>query len=642
MLKIGKQKIPEIEKVNEAIAKIEGFLTEKEAGMELVKFLRSNIYVAAFWLSGVKLFPYQEICIKSMLKRDYSLLVMGRGVGKTFMSAVFAILQCVLYPGTRLAIVSRSFRQSRLIFQEIERIIAKPEAQILVDSMPGKPRHVQDEWKMEFGTSEIYALPLGDGQKLRGFRLNCMLIDEFLLMPEKIVNEVLTPFMAVASEPVKRQEYSDQLDKLVKQGAITKEEADKRFKLAFRNPKLIAMSSASYEFEYLYKLYCLYIARIENGTEDGFPLRSDESNILKSSYCVFQFSYEVPPPKYLSSSIVEKARSEMSVAQFKREYCGQFTGDSSGYFSAKAMELCSVPAGSMPVFEIVGDKSSKYLVAIDPSFSENETSDFFAISVFKILEEKKIMLVHCYAVAGGKLRDHISYFRYILLNFNVKFIIMDNAGGVQFLSSCNESQTFKSSNLYLEKIEGCDFSKTEGYEEELKNGRRLYSEERKRIVYMQFFSSEWIRRSNEYLQSAIDNKRIKFAGDACSVEGMMDSLMQIQIGIENLNFLGEKDESGESYNENDLGTKQLDLLERQNFLIKLTKTQCALIEVKTSETGIQSFGLPQELKGNRGKDKARKDLYTALLLGCWGGKVYRDLMTVEKEEFNFFVPQFLN
>ena len=61
-----------------------------------------------------------------------------------------------------------------------------------------------------------------------------------------------------------------------------------------------------------------------------------------------------------------------------------------------------------------GDPESKYICAIDPSFSNSPSSDYFAMSGVELDEEMKTgTLVHSYAVAGGDLKDHIQYFNYL-------------------------------------------------------------------------------------------------------------------------------------------------------------------------------------------------------------------------------------
>ena len=120
-------------------------------------------------------------------------------------------------------------------------------------------------------------------------------------------------------------------------------------------------------------------------------------------------------------------------------------------------------AGGGPSVEVAGEAGAEYLVAFDPSWAESESSDDFAIQVFKLNKDKQIgTVVHSYALSGATMRDHIRYFGYILLNFNVVMIIGDYAGGVQFISACNESEIFKKDGLKLGVIE-CDFEKPENY-----------------------------------------------------------------------------------------------------------------------------------------------------------------------------------
>ena len=47
--------------VNSRLAKLEGYLEDKEAKVSLSEFLRSNLYFTTYLLSGIKLAPYQEI-----------------------------------------------------------------------------------------------------------------------------------------------------------------------------------------------------------------------------------------------------------------------------------------------------------------------------------------------------------------------------------------------------------------------------------------------------------------------------------------------------------------------------------------------------------------------------------------------------
>src|SRR6202034_3453369 len=97
-----------------------------------------------------------------------------------------------------------------------------------------------------------------------------------------------------------------------------------------------------------------------------------------------------------------------SEAAFAREFLSMFTDDSGGFFSKRKMDLCTFPAGSQSTIEIVGDPNSKYILADDPSWSQSEASDHFAMCLSRLDEEgKNSTVVHNYAISGGTYKDHL-------------------------------------------------------------------------------------------------------------------------------------------------------------------------------------------------------------------------------------------
>ena len=77
-----------------------------------------------------------------------------------------------------------------------------------------------------------------------------------------------------------------------------------------------------------------------------------------------------------------------------------------------------------------------------------------------------------------------------------------------------------------------------------------------------------------------------------------------------------------------------EFIESQDNLIYQVKKQCALVEVKTTARGTQTFDLPQHLKRNTSANRARKDNYTGLLLANWGIKCYFDMQNYKLNEGN--------
>ena len=604
---------------NKQLSALEGFLEEHEAKIALYEFLRGNVSFAADLIFGIKLFPFQHMAVKSMFETDYFLGVWSRGMSKSFSTGIYAALDAILNQGVEIGILSKSFRQSKMIFKKIEDIAAKPEAAFFKQCIT-KVSKSNDEWLMEIGQSRIRALPLGDGEKLRGFRFQRIIIDEFLLMPERIYNEVIVPFLSVVENPTQRQELYGLETMLIEQGKMNEED-----RFVWPNNKLIALSSASYKFEYLYKLYNQFEFLI-----------TQENKRDKATRCIMQFSYDCAPSQLYDQNLVNQAKATMSQSQFDREFGAVFTDDSSGYFKTSKMALCTIPEGDYPSVEIKGDPDSKYILAFDPSWSQTESSDDFAIQILKLHEdEQKATVVHSYALSGTSLKYHIIYFEYCLDNFNIVSIVGDYNGGVQFIQACNESEIFQSKDKKLKTID-VPFDNPEEYQSDLRKFRMEYNHSDNKIVYLRKPTSKWIRQANELLQANFEHRRIFFASRA--IDEAYNKQRNKSIPIEKLRFLRAEEDMKQAPS-----AKMIDFIEHQADMLDLTKNECALIQITTTSQGTQTFDLPPNLRRQTGPDKARKDSYSALVLGNWMAKIHFDSndKTID-DVFETFTPMFIN
>ena len=214
--------------LNSELKLLEGELEDKEARISLAKFLRNNLTMTTYWLTGVKLAPYQEVMLRGMFNRNFSMCVWGRGCGKTFIASVYCFLQCVFEPETKILIAGPTFRTARFIFNNIKNIVETKEAKLLAQAFGAKTeRNDQHEWKINGGT--ITAIPLS-GEKIRGFRANVLVLDEFLLLPEETIKNVLMPFLVSPQDLKKRMQIREKEDELIKEGK--REEADR---MVFKN-----------------------------------------------------------------------------------------------------------------------------------------------------------------------------------------------------------------------------------------------------------------------------------------------------------------------------------------------------------------------------------------------------------------------
>ena len=611
--------------LNKVLKELKGSIKEEEAKYLLYKFLRNNIAFTSELFLGVKLFPFQAMAIKGMMVSDYSMFVFSRGMSKTFSTAIYVLLECLLNPSSNIGVIAGTFRQSKQIFQKMEDIISKPEAS-LIRECGFKIQKGTDQWTMTLGKAKAIALPLANGDRLRGFRFNRIVLDEFLTIPEKIFNEVIIPFLSVAENPIEREELHNLESKLIDKGEMTEKE-----RYIWPNNKLIILSSPSFKFEYMYKLYKKYVDLIsglavkegEGEEEDDFK---DEAYRL-----VMQLSYDCAPQRLYDQNLLKQAKATMSEMQFKREFGAQFIDENDGYFRLSKMAACTIPDGEFPAVEVVGNPSEEYLLAFDPNWAGNTNADHFAMHVFKIDKDaQKICLVHSYAIAGVSLRQHMEYFLYLIQHFNIVGICGDYNGGVQFINSCNESALFQAQNIKIGVID-TDLEKPENWNSDIMFFKNRYNVKERNYCILRKPTSNWIRNANEMLQAAIDHKRILFASRA--VDSHFDEQRKKNIPIDKLKWDIQAPKASK-------GAMMIDLIDHQKSIVELTKAECANIEVIANPQGSQSFNLPQNLRRQKGTHRARKDSYSALVLGNWFAKVYFDSENASTEKIveSTFIP----
>lgn len=597
----------EVTDTNLELLDLKGELDSKQAKISLAKFLRANLGFTVELISGIKLAPFQEVTLKGFFNRNFNMCVWGRGCGKTFIASVYCFLQCIFEPNTKILIAGPTFRTARFIFQNLEKIVETRGAELLAQAFGAKSkRNDQFEWRINGGS--ITAIPLS-GEKIRGFRANILVLDEYLLLPEETIKTVLMPFLVAPQDMAERIRVREIEDSLIKSGKM--EEKDR---MVFENKsKMIALSSASYSFENLYKTYKEWMGNIYS------------DDMLDSKYFISQMGFDSVPEDMIDKTVIEEAQSGgSSNSSFQREYRAQFTDGSDSYFSAKKMHECTVPDGEAPHTLIAGNPEKEYILGIDPSFSNSPSSDYFAMSLIE-LDEDSYTLVHSYAVAGGDLKNHIKYLFYLYKNFNIKMIIIDNAG-YQFIDSANESEIFREAGLEIKFFDFNTEKQGVAYDQELKKVKRTYSPKDNVVCFKQVFSSDFLRNANEYLQSCIDHKKIFFASRTAASGSFFSRLSSTKIPLNLTHF-------------NDIG----EMIETQDDLIYQTKKQCALIEVKSTAKGTQSFDLPQHLRRSNSANRARKDNYTTLMLGNWAVKAYNDMRNVKVEEVNAtFVPRMID
>ena len=320
-----------------------------EAWTEFISYYRYYIDAFAVDVLGIKLFPFQRLILRAMGRYQNSLLIACRGLGKSFIVAVFYICTAILYQNIKLGISSGNSQQSRnVIIQKIKGELAKIEAVAREINFPIKTG--MDDCVVEFKNgSEIRAITLAQdrgGDSARSWRFSYMLVDEARLVKDNIIEEILIP-----------------MTKTKRQNAIKWHKSEKG--------KMIFISSAYLKTSKLYDRFLYHYKQMISGNVN---------------YMCMCFPYQVGVQAGLfDQDDIEKEleKPQMTKDKFAYEFDGVFVGSSGeSYFPYELTDQCRV----LERCELEQPKKSesKYIITHDVAVSDKNGSDNSCTHVIKL------------------------------------------------------------------------------------------------------------------------------------------------------------------------------------------------------------------------------------------------------------------
>ena len=326
----------------------------------------------------------------------------------SFIQAVNACLMCLLYPGKRVGLIGSSFRQAKVMFNEVDRLYQL--SPILQQACERKPINGTDMCLLRFRAAGRYsgtriaAIPLGnDGGKIRGERFHIIAADEFAQIPEQIFNLVIKPMAATASDPMERVKKIQRQKELQKLGIDLEDDTDVA-------NKIIMSSSGYYKCNHMWDRMKYYWSRIKKGDD---------------RYGVYQIPYWFLPEGFLDETNIEEARDTLPQSLFDMEYCGLMVEDTDGFYKASLLEEAT--ANTLNNFKTVAIKGSsdrEYIMAVDPA----RERDSFAILIFEVMGSVAYIV---YAKTYDRVSSILTTKAIFKLRdkFNLTRIIMDSQGG---------------------------------------------------------------------------------------------------------------------------------------------------------------------------------------------------------------------
>jgi len=269
---------------------------------EVLDVMRNPNYFAytCRHLLNIELLPFQIVVLRELWRRKFPMLIASRGGSKTWLLSLYSLLRAIFNQGSKVVVVGAAFRQSKILFEYMEDFWRKsPILRHMVGS--GKhqgPKRDIDRCNFYIGDSEIIAIPLGDGTKIRGLRANYVISDEFASIPEETFEVVVKGFASVMASPAERVNDIAKIDTLREYGYEQQAQVIEE-DLGFGNQTIIS-GTAYYSFNHFYKYYQRYKQIIES---KGDPQRLIEifqgkvpTGFNWKDYSIFQIPWTSPRP----------------------------------------------------------------------------------------------------------------------------------------------------------------------------------------------------------------------------------------------------------------------------------------------------------------------------------------------------------
>lgn len=139
---------------------------------------------------GVECFDYQKELLDGASR--HRVMASGRQVGKSRICAWLALHQAITEPYKKVLITAPSLRQSSLLF---DTLYSEIEQSGMSDEEWGIDRDTQTIIEFDNGSS-IHCLPTGrNGNKIRGFTADMVIVDEAAFINNQIFEEILEPML---------------------------------------------------------------------------------------------------------------------------------------------------------------------------------------------------------------------------------------------------------------------------------------------------------------------------------------------------------------------------------------------------------------------------------------------------------------
>ncbi len=163
-------------------------------------YYRANPHRFAKDYLHLNLHLFQKILIVMMNWSSTTAFIGSRGIGKTFLSAVFCVIRCILYPGTKICIASGTRGQSINVLEKII-LELKPNSPELAAEIDEKETKINGTNAQIVFKNSSYIKVVTASDSARGNRANLLLLDEFRMIAKDVIDTILRKFLTQKRMP---------------------------------------------------------------------------------------------------------------------------------------------------------------------------------------------------------------------------------------------------------------------------------------------------------------------------------------------------------------------------------------------------------------------------------------------------------
>ena len=168
-----------------------------------VSFYRQNIHRFAIDYLGIQLKPFQVVLLYMIERNLKSCLITSRGLGKSWLIALYCCCRAILYPGQKIIVSCETKEQSRNLIRE--KIVNE-----LMNMSPNLRKEINPR-EIKIGTNESYVkfkngstiTAINASENTRGKRAHILVVDEYVQIKNGFdtLTKILQPFLQVVRQP---------------------------------------------------------------------------------------------------------------------------------------------------------------------------------------------------------------------------------------------------------------------------------------------------------------------------------------------------------------------------------------------------------------------------------------------------------